>query len=63
MKLNKKEREQINKAMEITFMHIRDIIENPGKLDDIPDGAQFFPVYLKEKGKKAALLGIKPTVA
>ncbi len=60
MKLKKNEQKQVDIGMEITFMHIRDILKHPEKLDNIPDGAQFFPVYIKEKGKTAALVGIKP---
>lgn len=63
MKLSKKEQRQVEKGLEITFMHIRDILEHPEKLDEIPDNAQFFPVYIKEKNKEALLLGIKPTLS
>ncbi len=61
MRLNKNEQKQIDMGIEITFMHIKDILKHPEKLDKIPDGAQFFPVYLKEKNKTAALVGVKPT--
>ena len=63
MKLNKKEQIQVDKGLEITFMHVRDILEHPEKLDELPDNAQFFPVYLKEKNKKALLLGVKPILS
>ena len=60
MKLTKKESTQIDKGLEITFMHLRKIIKDPKKLDKYKKDTDFFPVYIKEKGKEALLLGIKP---
>ena len=61
MKLTKKEQMQVDKGLEITFMHIKEVIEHPKKLDDILNNAQLFPIYIKEKNKEALLLGVKPT--
>ena len=63
MKLNKKEIEQIDRGLAITFMHIREIIENPEMLEKYTEDSTFFPVYLKEKDKEALLIGVRPKVA
>lgn len=60
MKLSEKEQQQIEKGLEITFMHLKEIIKHPERLDDFPAGTNFFPVYIKEEGKEALLLGVKP---
>jgi hypothetical protein len=62
LKLSKKESTQIDKGLEITFMHLREIIKDPKKLNKYKKDTDFFPVYLKEKGKEALLLGIKPKI-
>ena len=62
MKLTKKECTQIDKCLEITFMHLREILKDPEKLDKYKKDTDFFPVYLKEKEKEALLLGIKPKI-
>ena len=62
MKLTKKECTQIDKGLEITFMHLREILKDPKKLDKYKKDTDFFPVYIKEKGKEALLLGIKPKI-
>lgn len=62
MKLTKKECTQIDKGLEITFMHLREILKDPKKLDKYKKDIDFFPVYIKEKGKEALLLGIKPKI-
>ena len=63
MNLSSKEEEQIEKGLEITFMHLREILENPDRIAEYADGTQFIPVYLKEEGREALLLGIKPPEA
>jgi len=62
LKLTKKECTQIDKGLEITFMHLREILKDPKKLDKYKKDIDFFPVYIKEKGKEALLLGIKPKI-
>lgn len=63
LKLSKREIERIDKGLEITFMHLREILKNPGLLEKyIPDSI-FFPVYIREKDREALLVGVKPTKA
>ncbi|MDI6887328.1 MAG: hypothetical protein QMC98_01640 [Candidatus Thermoplasmatota archaeon] len=59
--MSKKEEKQVDKGLEITFMHLREILRKPEKVDEYISDTNFFPVYLEEKGKKALLLGIKPS--
>jgi len=49
LKLTKKECTQIDKDLEITFMHLREILKDPKKLDKYKKDTDFFPVYIKLK--------------
>lgn len=60
LKLTKKEIEQIDRGLEITFMHIEEVLRNPAILENYPDTMTFFPVYIKTKDKEALLIGVKP---
>jgi len=50
----------IDNGLEITFMHIQEIIKDPKMLDNYSKGSIFFPVYLKDKKREALLLGVRP---
>ncbi len=60
MKLSKREVEVIDEGLEITFMHIKEIMKNPKLLDKYTDNTTFFPVYLKDKDREALLVGVRP---
>ena len=60
MKLTKKDMADIDNGLEITFMHIQEIIKDPKMLDNYSKGSIFFPVYLKDKKREALLLGVRP---
>jgi len=61
--MTKKEIEQIDAGLAITFMHIREILEHPETLERYAEKGTFFPVYLKDKGREALLVGIRPKKA
>jgi hypothetical protein len=50
----------IDNGLEITFMHIHEIIKDPKMLDNYSKDSIFFPVYLKNKKREALLLGVRP---
>lgn len=60
MKLSKKELEQIDHGLTITFMHIKEILKKPESLNEYTANTTFFPVYLKDKDREALLIGVKP---
>ena len=61
MKLSKKEQKQVDLGLEITFMHLKEVLSNPERISEYAQYTNFIPVYIKEKDKEALLLGIKPT--
>jgi hypothetical protein len=63
LKLSKREIEQIDRGLAITFMHMREIIKNPELLEKYTQDSTFFPVYLKEKDREALLIGVRPNKA
>lgn len=60
LKLSKKDIEQIDRGLEITFMHIEEILRNPEILERYTGTSTFFPVYLKDKDREALLIGVRP---
>ncbi len=60
MELTEKEQIQVEKGLEIAFMHLKEIIAHPEKLDGYLPEMDFFPVYLKGEGKDVILPGVKP---
>jgi hypothetical protein len=60
LKLSKKEMEQIDDGLAITFMHLKEILKNPASLDDYTNNTTFFPVYLKDREREALLIGVRP---
>jgi len=60
LKLSKKEIEQIDRGLAITFMHLKEILKNPEILDKYTKNSTFFPVYLKDKDREALLIGVRP---
>ncbi len=60
LKLSKKEIEQIDRGLEITFLHIEEVLKNPKILETYPETMTFFPVYIKRKDKEALLIGVRP---
>lgn len=60
MKLSKEEEEQIDIGLEVTFMHLREIIKNPKMMEKYSKTDRFFPVYLKDGKREAILLRIRP---
>jgi hypothetical protein len=59
MKLNRREREQIDAGLAVTFMHAKEIINNPEMLEKYTKPDRFFPVYLKGGDKEVLLIGVK----
>jgi hypothetical protein len=60
MKLSEDEEKMIDAGLEIAFMHLREIIKDPKRLEKYTNSSRFFPVYLKDGKREALLLGVKP---
>lgn len=58
MKLSRKERRQVDAGLEVTALHLREIMDHPEKLDRYADGQEFFPVYLRSGDQEALLFGL-----
>ena len=58
--LTDEELNMVEAGIEIAFMQIKEIIDHPEMIQDIPDQSHFFHVYLKREGQEALLLGVRP---
>jgi len=59
MKLTKEEEEQVDIGLEVTFMHLREILKNPKMIDKYSKTDSFVPIYLKDGKREALLLRIR----